>query len=109
MPQAIVSNFAIWLTSTNSSKKGDPVKLLTWVENKRGIVWDENGEKEEKERGNETINEKERKWVGGMSKKRCMDTASSNNFVNEYKMDSSFSIPQAIVQNSAIWLSSSNS
>ena len=58
MPQAIVSNFAIWLTSTNSSKKGDPVKLLTWVENKRGIVWDENGEKEEKE----SVTVMKRKW-----------------------------------------------
>ena len=25
-----------------------------------------------------------------MSKKRCMDTVSSNNFVNEYKMDLPF-------------------
>ena len=41
---------------------------------------------EKKDRGNEAINEKERECVGEVSKKRCMDTVSSNDFVNEYKM-----------------------
>ena len=50
MPQAIISNFAIWLSSSNSSEKGDPVKLLTWVQNNKGIVWDENGGKKETKR-----------------------------------------------------------
>ena len=50
MPQAIVSKFAIWLSSPNSSEKGDPGKLLTWVENNRGIVWGENGGRK-RERG----------------------------------------------------------
>ena len=41
-PQAIISNFAIWLSSSNSREKGkgDPVKLLTWLENNKGIVWE---------------------------------------------------------------------
>ena len=41
MPQATVLSFAIWLSSSNSSEKRDPVKLLTWIENNRGIVWAE--------------------------------------------------------------------
>ena len=60
MPQAIISNFAIWLSSSNSPVKGDPVKLLTWLENNKGIVWDKNGGKEETER----VTEMKRKWEG---------------------------------------------
>ena len=45
MPQAIVWSFAIWLSTSNSSEKGHPVKLLTWIENNKGIVWGENGGK----------------------------------------------------------------
>ena len=50
----------------------------------RKKVWEKY---EKKERGNEAINQKEREWVGEISKKRCMDTVSSNDYVDEYKMD----------------------
>ena len=49
----------------------------------RKRVWERH---EKKDRGNEAINEKERECVGEVSKKRCMDTVSSDDFVNEYKM-----------------------
>ena len=50
----------------------------------RKTLWERH---QKKERGNEAINEKEREWVGEISKKRCMDTVSSNDNVDEYKMD----------------------
>ena len=55
--------------------------------------WDVKGIKRERQ----IEGERER-----ISKKGYMDTRSSNDFVNGHKMDSSFSIPQAIVQNFAI-------
>ena len=40
-----MESFSIWLSSSNSSEKVRPGKLLTWIENNKEIVWDKNNEK----------------------------------------------------------------